>query len=132
MGNPGTFYKLDVNGQTRVDGPTINDPGCMDFGGHDSSSPAFTTCRFRYSPFDNLIEKQDHTRIFAELNGEFEDGMIYHLEAMYSEADIPEWRNTPSYPPAAWANIDEVTSFCLLYTSPSPRDRTRSRMPSSA
>ena len=25
-----------------------------------------------------------------------------------------------------------VISFCLLYTSPSPRDRTRSRMPSSA
>ena len=25
-----------------------------------------------------------------------------------------------------------VTSSCLLYTSPSPRDRTRSRMPSSA
>ena len=24
------------------------------------------------------------------------------------------------------------TRFCLLYTSPSPRDRTRSRMPSSA
>ena len=27
-------------------------------------------------------------------------------------------------------NIDDET--CLLYTSPSPRDRTRSRMPSSA
>ena len=26
----------------------------------------------------------------------------------------------------------EVDSVCLLYTSPSPRDRTRSRMPSSA
>ena len=26
----------------------------------------------------------------------------------------------------------EYSSFCLLYTSPSPRDRTRSRMPSSA
>ena len=25
-----------------------------------------------------------------------------------------------------------ITSVCLLYTSPSPRDRTRSRMPSSA
>ncbi|WDT36817.1 hypothetical protein PVA38_11360 [Streptococcus pneumoniae D39] len=24
------------------------------------------------------------------------------------------------------------SNFCLLYTSPSPRDRTRSRMPSSA
>ena len=29
--------------------------------------------------------------------------------------------------------IDGIkTSICLLYTSPSPRDRTRSRMPSSA
>ena len=26
----------------------------------------------------------------------------------------------------------EFTGICLLYTSPSPRDRTRSRMPSSA
>ena len=29
--------------------------------------------------------------------------------------------------------VDEAQSYlCLLYTSPSPRDRTRSRMPSSA
>ena len=27
---------------------------------------------------------------------------------------------------------EEVKELCLLYTSPSPRDRTRSRMPSSA
>ena len=26
----------------------------------------------------------------------------------------------------------DFTNICLLYTSPSPRDRTRSRMPSSA
>ena len=28
--------------------------------------------------------------------------------------------------------FDNMTNICLLYTSPSPRDRTRSRMPSSA
>ena len=28
--------------------------------------------------------------------------------------------------------MDVESWFCLLYTSPSPRDRTRSRMPSSA
>ena len=28
--------------------------------------------------------------------------------------------------------VGDGTNFCLLYTSPSPRDRTRSRMPSSA
>ena len=34
-----------------------------------------------------------------------------------------------------WTDIDVIItmpSVCLLYTSPSPRDRTRSRMPSSA
>ena len=33
--------------------------------------------------------------------------------------------------PNAMAHID-LSRSCLLYTSPSPRDRTRSRMPSSA
>ena len=37
---------------------------------------------------------------------------------------------------AAWwtsgSNRSERATYCLLYTSPSPRDRTRSRMPSSA
>ena len=31
-----------------------------------------------------------------------------------------------------WYNILAASFICLLYTSPSPRDRTRSRMPSSA
>ena len=34
--------------------------------------------------------------------------------------------------PAALGRWDDGKSTCLLYTSPSPRDRTRSRMPSSA
>ena len=29
-------------------------------------------------------------------------------------------------------DLELLEDFCLLYTSPSPRDRTRSRMPSSA
>ena len=39
----------------------------------------------------------------------------------------------PSLTPAApQAHLFEREMACLLYTSPSPRDRTRSRMPSSA
>ena len=34
--------------------------------------------------------------------------------------------------PAQWNWDSGFIAFCLLYTSPSPRDRTRSRMPSSA
>ena len=32
----------------------------------------------------------------------------------------------------SWRNSGNQRRYCLLYTSPSPRDRTRSRMPSSA
>ena len=31
-----------------------------------------------------------------------------------------------------WVGNNATFTGCLLYTSPSPRDRTRSRMPSSA
>ena len=42
-----------------------------------------------------------------------------------SYVEIPNLRhNLPA--------LEELVKFCLLYTSPSPRDRTRSRMPSSA
>ena len=34
--------------------------------------------------------------------------------------------------PKVKGRITGIVSSCLLYTSPSPRDRTRSRMPSSA
>ena len=34
--------------------------------------------------------------------------------------------------PSGEATLDYQSILCLLYTSPSPRDRTRSRMPSSA
>ena len=34
--------------------------------------------------------------------------------------------------PAARSEVFTMTMFCLLYTSPSPRDRQKSRMPSSA
>ena len=44
----------------------------------------------------------------------------------YEEALI--WQDRPEKMEPAIAAMDD----CLLYTSPSPRDRTRSRMPSSA
>ena len=40
------------------------------------------------------------------------------------------WKNL--YTDPVVIEIDGVHIICLLYTSPSPRDRTRSRMPSSA
>ena len=44
-----------------------------------------------------------------------------------AEAAFPAWSATP---PLTRARV--LFKYCLLYTSPSPRDRQKSRMPSSA
>ena len=41
-------------------------------------------------------------------------------------------RNQAAHLDALGIGVGERVAICLLYTSPSPRDRTRSRMPSSA
>ena len=45
--------------------------------------------------------------------------------------DLVDYRKANNIDNAAIVRIEQVYP-CLLYTSPSPRDRTRSRMPSSA
>ena len=51
-----------------------------------------------------------------------------------AEKDAPSLQNAPLPTILHWNQNHFVTLYkiCLLYTSPSPRDRTRSRMPSSA
>ena len=67
---------------------------------------------------------------------------FYRLDAARTYQEIGR-AMTPPMPPGAhgvdvayiWWNtsaMPENVHVCLLYTSPSPRDRTRSRMPSSA
>ena len=57
------------------------------------------------------------------IKSEFEDKKA--LDKLASECNVVtiDFENVPS---------DSLKYICLLYTSPSPRDRTRSRMPSSA
>ena len=62
LGNPGTYA---------VGAPTpwtadVFDPRCTDFGGQDEG----WTCRFRYAPYDNLIDEQQQTRACARLTDE--------------------------------------------------------------
>ena len=76
-----------------------------------------------------------------------EDGQGYRL-ALNTSSLLLELRCPTGEPPDLWSAVEvdvrrldveggRITPkmrppSCLLYTSPSPRDRTRSRMPSSA
>jgi len=51
------------------------------------------------------------------------------IDAIATNTQAPTFKNTIE---ALDYSGEELDRFCLLYTSPSPRDRTRSRMPSSA
>ena len=53
----------------------------------------------------------------------------YKIKGVFMQADIKN-RNGRVYPVQTLAK--EVARYCLLYTSPSPRDLRASRMPSSA
>ena len=46
--------------------------------------------------------------------------------------DIDQWDETYPNKKVIEKDIRAESYFCLLYTSPSPRDRQKSRMPSSA
>ena len=108
-GNPGAFLMPRLTGtESKADfvaalsdaqfggwGGVLIDPQCRAFGGH----PEAATCRFRYQPWDNLLQANRITRLFAESNGELGDNSRYHIEALWSEAVTPEWYTTPSFPP---------------------------------
>ena len=92
---PDEFVSALINSQFGDDPSLFVDPECENFGGVNEG----VTCRFRYQPYDNLIEKQTHVRAFGELNSELGTGTTLHLEGLWAEATIPEWRTTPSFPP---------------------------------
>ena len=77
---------------------------------------------------DQLIQKQEVVKS-SQVKEEFQDNVMVNLKermpvlkACYDKDSI-------------WKDIKKCSDemlFCLLYTSPSPRDATLSRMPSSA
>ena len=64
----------------------------------------------------NVVERRNTIPILSNVLMSAQDGKV-SLVATDLDIEISE---------------DTEANVCLLYTSPSPRDRTRSRMPSSA
>ena len=72
------------------------------------------------------------------INKDVKDPLELHVDDRGSIVDVFYKHNiehvavVTSEPNVLRGNHYHKNSTCLLYTSPSPRDRTRSRMPSSA
>lgn len=100
-------------------GGVFVDPQCAAFGGH----PEGETCRFRYQPWDNLIQANRIARVFAEAQGDLGERSSYRVEALWAQASTPEWLTTPSFPPISPYNGAQVIkpgnpgrqAFCSTY-----------------
>ena len=98
-----------------------------------------------HSPFEDL-PIHDHATAYACTNSDITDIIVAHCRAklmlsIHSCVDIRievyvdilcELRFYPINQIEPRPSCLRRVDICLLYTSPSPRDRTRSRMPSSA
>jgi len=90
---------------------------------------------------DNGIEDPAFPLIYPQLETDFElwnpnswtRGHPYDLYQQMREQAPVMWSRMKRGGAGFWSvsRYDDIKA-CLLYTSPSPRDRTRSRMPSSA
>ena len=84
----------------------------------------YTACILSSCKMENKISAQD----------KFEESVMYKTEKASDSDDkeIKRLYNPEDFEKVTLSKKLLEISGCLLYTSPSPRDRTRSRMPSSA
>lgn len=74
------------------------DPACESLGGGIRAGGGLPQCQFRFTQFQNLVERQEDYSLYGELNmqlGEFAD---LHVEAFYAAHDVPEENTAPSFP----------------------------------
>ena len=108
IGNPGTLYPVGLRGDGSVGiSGVIPDPRCEDFGNTLDGA----TCRFQFTQYDNLVEKQDTYKLFGEVTYDINENVEFTIEGLYSKMEIPEWKTSPSYPPQALFGADRQVAM---------------------
>ena len=88
-----------------------------------------------YNDLSELPDKAKQKLAEGDFIGAQTDFRTYldNLPDAPDAGEISYWLGESYYVTQSYADAaDSYINSCLLYTSPSPRDRTRSRMPSSA
>lgn len=84
-------------------GGSVVDSNCTALGGYQDATAAGApnACRFSFVPFDNLVETTEQQQLYTELNSEIADGVELHLEYLWAETILPDYRTSPGYPPTS-------------------------------
>lgn len=99
------------------------DAGCTPLGGEATFSGATPACAFNYTPYDNIVEKENRYQLYGEVNWDIGDNAKFHLEGLYSKTEVPEWATSPSYlalqSPTALTNPAAASGLSAGYFVPS-------------
>jgi len=98
ISNPSTFIPLAANGVTPAGQPQ-RDVVCTLLGGFAGFANATTpACLAQATPFDNLIETEEHYQVYGELNFDLGGDTTLHVEGLWGRTEVPHWGTAPSYP----------------------------------
>jgi iron complex outermembrane receptor protein len=108
-GNPSGYVlrgPVGPGGATITTG-TLRDPACAGLGGvptggvQTSAGPpavfSFPLCNWQYTKYDNLTEEENRYQVFAQLKQDIGESVEFHVEGLFAETDVPEWKTSPSY-----------------------------------
>ena len=113
---PGTFAARNLTGpSSRRSVASVLDSNCNALGGFQTPG----VCRFSYMPFDNLVEKTEQEQAYGEVNSKFGSNTEFHIEGLYAQTDLPNYRTSPGYPPLT-GPTGPGTAFTATSVGPTP------------
>ena len=113
--NPGAILRIPTIGDastvpagTAAYGGAVLDPEARNMTGTNHPTPGgFGT--YNYAWFDNLIEDEERLNLFAKVTHEIDDTTEFSADLLYSDADVPNWKTSPSYPPQVLVDRNPAT-----------------------
>ncbi len=103
VGNPGALLPVGPT-FTPVQGVT-RDPGCGVVAGiRLFVTPTTPVCGFQFTPFDNIVEKEDRYQVLGQIDFELSPSHKLNFEAFYAATEVPQIAFSPSFPPVGGAS----------------------------
>ena len=130
-----TPWYIKVRADLHTDARVLRISEIIDPQGSLASAGLFGTSQLSVTTVLRDVSTAALQRVWIHACNHTCDGVFRHVTSLtYLDtlAGYPKFGEAMAA--VGWAEFDKAaqTITCLLYTSPSPRDRTRSRMPSSA
>ncbi|ODT89441.1 MAG: hypothetical protein ABS78_04480 [Phenylobacterium sp. SCN 70-31] len=87
--------------------------------GAQNPAASNSTCRFQFSNFNDLVNREDHYQLYGEVNFDLSDTMSFHAEVAWTKNDIPKQRISPANLTAQYPSPVAIGGTSYSPTAPS-------------